>query len=55
VTNYTNAVDYLHTMLQLMSAVWKDEKYPDVEANVTQAFKTLTENPFYEGEKKQVN
>lgn len=55
INNYTNAVDYIHTTMQLISPVWKSAKYPEIEQHIEQAFKILIENPFYEGAKPKVN
>ena len=55
INNYTHAVNYVHTTIQLLAPVWKSKQHPEIETHLELAFKILTENPFYEGEKHKVN
>jgi hypothetical protein len=55
ISNYSNAVDYLHTVMDLMRPVWTSDKHPEVARDIEQSFKILTSNPFYEGERPKVN
>lgn len=53
--SYTNAVDYLHTVMQLMAPVWQHTDSPEIVVDVTAAFKTLTDCPLYEGDRPRMS
>lgn len=55
IDTYTKAVDYLHTVMDLMKAVWSSDKHPEIQTDVHQSFRMLTENPMYEGDRPKVN